>query len=271
MDCTTALATRDAWLGQCVADIGRPRFHARLLEGIHAVLGADHFSHLSYDPEGRIRHAAAASVCNQPLIDSTTDIYVKHLYRRDPNYPLVRDGSTRPQAPARSGADLRLLGMSPTGIGDAEYRRVLFDEPGFTGKVSLLGLQGGHRCYLNFYFSRVPLDMGHAATLLGQYGSTLMGLACRHDELAFPQEEEKEVECDPWSALSPRERSTAEWLMDGCTAKEIGRKMALSPATIVTYKERIFSKLGVGSLREFLALGRPPERRPASLGLRQLS
>ena len=262
MDCTPALATRDAWLGQCVADIGRPRFHARLLEGIHTVLGADHFSHLSYDPMGRIRHAAAASVCNQPLIDSTTDIYVKHLYRRDPNYPLVRDGgSTAPQAPAQGGTDLRLLGMSPTGIGDTEYRRVLFDEPGFTGKVSLLGLQGGHRCYLNFYFSRVPLDMGRATALLGQYGSTLMGLACRHDELAFPEVDEEggnEIAGpDAWSTLSPRERTTAELLMDGCTAKEIGRQMALSPATVVTYKERVFTKLSVANLREFLALGRP--------------
>ncbi|CAN7519553.1 hypothetical protein LJR066_003475 [Acidovorax sp. LjRoot66] len=44
--------------------------------------------------------------------------------------------------------------------------------------------------------------------------------------------------------------------------------MDLSPATIVTYKERIFAKLGVGSLREFLAAGRPPEQRRAQ---RQLS
>lgn len=269
MDCTPALSTRDAWLGHCVADIGRPGFHARLLQGIHSVLGADHFSHLSYDHRGRIRHAAAASVCDQRLIDSTTDIYVNHLYQRDPNYPLVRDN-----APEASGQapDLRLLRMSPTSIGDTEYRRVLFDEPGFTGKVSLLGQWDDRSCYLNFYFSRVPLDMGRASTLLGQYGSTLMGLACRHDELAFPgDEEEAAAGRDAWSALSPRERSTAQLLMDGCTAKEIGRTMALSPATIVTYKERIFAKLGVGSLREFLALGRPPERRPASMGPQQLS
>lgn len=269
MDCTPALSTRDAWLGHCVADIGRPGFHARLLQGIHSVLGADHFSHLSYDHQGRIRHAAAASVCDQRLIDSTTDIYVKHLYQRDPNYPLVRDNA--PDAPGQA-PDLRLLRMSPTSIGDTEYRRVLFDEPGFTGKVSLLGQWDDRSCYLNFYFSRVPLDMGRAATLLGQYGSTLMGLACRHDELAFPEEEEEALAGrDAWSTLSPRERSTAQWLMDGCTAKEIGRKMDLSPATIVTYKERIFAKLGVGSLREFLALGRSPERRPASRSPRQLS
>lgn len=250
MDCIPALSTRDAWLGHCVADIGKPGFHARLLQGIHSVLGADHFSHLSYDHQGRIRHAAAASVCDQPLIDSTTDIYVNHLYKRDPNYPLVCDST--PEAPGR-GPDLRLLHLSPTSIGDAEYRRVLFDEPGFVDKVSLLGQWDGGSCYLNFYFSRAPLDIGRASALLGQYGSTLMGLAYRHDELAFP---EVTTGRESWSALSPRERATAELLMDGYTAKEIGRRMDLSPATIVTYKERVFSKLGVGGLREFLALGR---------------
>ena len=44
----------------------------------------------------------------------------------------------------------------------------------------------------------------------------------------------------------------AELLHQGRTAKEIGKQLALSPATVVTYKSRVFEKSGVKSLKEFL-------------------
>ena len=49
-----------------------------------------------------------------------------------------------------------------------------------------------------------------------------------------------------------RERQVAELLHQGHTAKEIGKQLALSPATVVTYKSRVFEKSGVKSLKEFL-------------------
>ena len=249
MDRINPLPTRDAWLGHSAADLGKSCFHARMLEGIHATLGADHFTHLSYDPCGKIRTAAAASMLDQSLIDATTDIYVNQLYMRDPNYPLVCENSK--EVPGSLIA-LRLLWFSPTNMGDSEYRRRLFEEPGFTSKVSLLGQWTEGSCYLNFYFSRVPLDVARAKELLAGYGSTLMNLAHRHDELMYSLSSPPH---ESWAALSPRERETAELLMRGRTTKEIGRQMALSPATVVTYKERLYAKLGVAGLREFLAQG----------------
>ena len=38
----------------------------------------------------------------------------------------------------------------------------------------------------------------------------------------------------------------------GHTAKQVGRELGLSPATVVTYKNRIFKKCQVASLKEFL-------------------
>jgi DNA-binding CsgD family transcriptional regulator len=240
------LLTHDAWLGHGIVNIGKASFHARLLEAMHTMLGADHFSHLSYDRQGRICHASAASVCDQSLIDSTTALYVNGLYKRDPIYPLVCDAT--PSAAWRA-PELRLVCLSPTAIRDVEYRRLLFDRPGFINKVSLLSRWIDRSCYLNFYFSRTPLDASRVETLLGQYGSTLMSLAYRHEELSIA---DKAPERAFFMTLSSRERETAELLMRGLTAKEIGRVMALSPTTVVTYKERVYAKLGVTSLREFL-------------------
>ena len=56
-----------------------------------------------------------------------------------------------------------------------------------------------------------------------------------------------------WPAdLSSREIQVANLLRQGHTAKEVGRALGLSPTTVVTYKNRIFKKSKVASLKEFL-------------------
>ncbi|WP_198087214.1 helix-turn-helix transcriptional regulator [Variovorax sp. E3] len=244
---TNELPVQDAWLAEAVQHLGSPAFHSRLLEGLHAALGVDHVSYLSYDARGRVQAASAASMLDQHLIESTTEIFVKRFYARDPHYPLMCSDTRRPAAPR---PELQLLWTSPTGIGDAEYRRLLFDSPGFTGKVSLVRRWREQTCYLNLYFSRTKAQRDRTTRLMRAHASTLMALVHRHDEIASLQRVPEEPQA--WPELSPRERETARLLADGCTAKEIGRHLSLSPATVITYKERVYAKLGVQNLREFL-------------------
>jgi DNA-binding CsgD family transcriptional regulator len=56
------------------------------------------------------------------------------------------------------------------------------------------------------------------------------------------------------TALSERERSVARLLGGGETAKTAGAMLALSPASVVTYKQRAFAKLGIATQRELVAL-----------------
>jgi DNA-binding NarL/FixJ family response regulator len=68
-----------------------------------------------------------------------------------------------------------------------------------------------------------------------------------------------------WPAdLSFREIQVANLLRQGHTAKEVGRALGLSPTTVVTYKNRIFKKSKVASLKEFLI--KAPVAREASHG-----
>ena len=56
-----------------------------------------------------------------------------------------------------------------------------------------------------------------------------------------------------WSeGLSEPGVQVADLLRQGRTAKEVGRELGLSPTTVVTYKNRIFKKSNVASLKEFL-------------------
>ncbi len=225
---------------EAVLDLGRPSFHATLLQGLHEVVGADHLTHVRYDRGGRIGDARCASLLDQPMIEWTTRAYVDHLYRRDPCYGRV--------CAARRGAvpQVHVAAVSPHHIADAEYRQQLFEKPGFAGKVVLLGLWGDGTCYLNLYFSH-PVS-GAAVQLLRRCAPLLVALARRHGEIAA-QEPMATAGIGP---LSARERQVAELLWQGRTAKEAARALQLSPATVLTYKARLFEKARVANLKEFL-------------------
>lgn len=230
------------WMPQLVLDMGRPAFHATLLQGLHDSVGADHISQLRYERDGRIGDARCASLVDQSMIERTTDTYVNRLHQRDPNYALVRASGQQP-APG-----VQLITVPREDIHDAEYRRLLFDRPGFASKVSLISTRGDATCYINLYFSRPVSAQG--ASLLLHNSPMLVALAQRHSELAG-QNAGAELPSE-FRTLSAREREVAELLWQGLSAKEVARALGLSPTTVLTYKTRLFEKVRVATLKEFL-------------------
>lgn len=235
---------RDAWTPQAVLNLGRPLFHAMLLCGLHDMVGVDHLSHLRYDSAGRIAYARCASLLDQPMIEGTTHAYVDRLYRHDPNYERVCDAARHP------ASNVQMVAVLPKHIRDAEYREQLFEKPGFTSKISMLGTWGGNTCYINLYFSCAVSS--RAAALLRQCAPLVISLAQRHDELGSAQPVPEAAPFPGFDRLSVRERQVAELLWLGHTAKEAARALKLSPATVLTYKARLFEKAKVGNLKAFL-------------------
>ena len=54
----------------------------------------------------------------------------------------------------RRSEELIVEPLCPEGIPDAEYRRLLFERPGFASKISVIGARDDGVCYINLYFSR---------------------------------------------------------------------------------------------------------------------
>lgn len=236
----------DRWAESAVMDLGGPMFHAALLLALRETVAADHVSHVFYGHEGRVQYSSAASLLNQSLIEWTTNVFVDDgFYRRDPNYGLLRDMASRPG----HHPDLVVQTASPERIADDEYRRLLFERPGFASKISLIGSRDEGISYLNLYFSRTHSP--NVTELMRGRAPLLIALARRHHQLC--RTEAEPARAASWcSGLSLREIQVADLLRQGHTAKEVGRELGLSPTTVVTYKHRIFKKNNVASLKEFL-------------------
>ena len=60
------------------------------------------------------------------------------------------------------------------------------------------------------------------------------------------------------SGLTHRERQTITCAMSGKTIKETALELGVSPTTVITYRTRAFTRLGIRSQRELMALvGQP--------------
>lgn len=244
----------DQWAASAVMDLGGPTFHAALLMALRETVAADHVSHVFYGHDGSVQYSSAASLLNQSLIEWTTTVYVDdQFYRRDPNYALLRDLACRPE----HHPDLIIQAAAPERILDAEYRELLFERPGFASKISLIGARSEGASYINLYFSRSH-PPGVTDVMRGR-APLLIALARRHHQLCRREAAPAPI----WSeGLSEREVQVADLLRQGRTAKEVGRELGLSPTTVVTYKNRIFKKSNVASLKEFLI------KAPAGCGAR---
>lgn len=74
------------------------------------------------------------------------------------------------------------------------------------------------------------------------------------------------------AALTPREREILDRVMLGCTNKEIGKQLGISPRTVETHRGRIAEKLGVRStaslVRKACELGVDPRMPNTAAALR---
>jgi PAS domain S-box-containing protein len=59
---------------------------------------------------------------------------------------------------------------------------------------------------------------------------------------------------DPASALTQRERDVAALLVDGCTSKEIGKKLTISPRTVDVHRAALLKKYGVKTTSELIRM-----------------
>ena len=71
-------------------------------------------------------------------------------------------------------------------------------------------------------------------------------------KMIIAQEFLQQVPANPIEKLSKRELSIAQLLANGRSIEEIASQLSIEPSTIRTYKARVFQKMDVNNLHEFL-------------------
>ncbi len=166
-------------------------------------------------------------------------VYRQQLYRQDQTFQAARERLGGGQAPLLVHWDAREI--------PAEHRAQIYDRHGLRERLSIVSADGGDALLaINLYrhrsqaaFADDEIDAVAATARL------LLACVQRHLATARP---------DVMQALTPREREVCERMLKGWTYDGIAADLGLSAATVKTYRDRAFDRLGIHHRNELFAL-----------------
>ncbi|MDR5781636.1 helix-turn-helix transcriptional regulator [Caballeronia sp. LZ065] len=236
----------------CVRSAGTEDFGIGLIGALEGLVEIDHCALVNVKP----RHAEMAAFASRRrgagvgigVGAQLTQAYIGGCYRED---PLVREFSISGDALATPS----MRSLMPASTFNEAYFERFFVEPGLVDKLSIVVPDVEHMSYLSLYRSK---EMGcftdQDKARIWAFTELLASLVSIHTRLCATPRVPREVSVKWHTALSERERCVAKLLGRGETAKTVGAMLELSPASVVTYKQRALAKLGITTQRELVAL-----------------
>ena len=147
--------------------------------------------------------------------------------------------------------DVRCIRLSD--IRNPAYRHICYEVPRFTDKLSFAWHSGRSRRVLSFYRSR-PGDALEVAALARLAEHALLALD-GHSQVeggdGIARLETRLAERLP--ELTARERSVCARTIAGESAKQIARALAISPASVLTYRQRAYRRYDIASAGALVA------------------
>lgn len=232
-----------AALAGLIGCVGDARFGQRGIEQLAQLLPLGWWTiYRLFDDAPPVLHLGG---CLQPddVVAQAFDAYRDGLWRHDRALGAVRESV------ARGGAVLthvHALELAP------EHRRRIFQRHGLSERLSLACEHGdGGLLSVNLYRRESQRAFSDAERdLLEALGPLLLACVVRHLALRPQETPPPEV----FAALTPRERAVCERLLRGWTHDGIAADLAIAPATVKTYRDRAFDRLGIHQRHELFAL-----------------
>ncbi|HQY43463.1 MAG TPA: response regulator transcription factor [Paracoccaceae bacterium] len=177
---------------------------------------------------------------------------MSELFDRDPRFSLVATSSTAEGflgAVMRVPVTVAVIDWTLPALGGQKLIEVLRDQPGAPRIV----VYGDDR---NGEVARLAMIAG-AAGFVGRNGPVekLLDtcLAVAGGQMVFPFLDVRELQADPISQLTRRERALLEALSKGLTNKDLARDFDISANTVKFHLSNLFEKLGVRNRAQAIA------------------
>ncbi len=177
---------------------------------------------------------------------------MSELFDRDPRFSLVATSSTAEGflgAVMRVPVSVAVIDWTLPALGGQKLIEVLRDQPGAPRIVVYGDDRGGE-------VARLAMIAG-AAGFVGRNGPVEKLLdtcvAVAGGQMVFPFLDVRELQADPISQLTRRERALLEALSKGLTNKDLARDFDISANTVKFHLSNLFEKLGVRNRAQAIA------------------
>jgi len=239
-----------AWLSVGIlSGVGSPDLGKQWLLTLQRTMPVSHCTIFGLSASGRATTIGAASAYGDTAMESAQNYLRNEFDREDPNLRWL----ARRKTPARPQIWMSQLVADELG---STYRSQCYAELGVRERTSLLLLfEDGGRVALSFYRSLAFAPFSEAdLQWLGRSAPLMMAAIAAHRRRTQPDLSGATFRGRLERQLPAREREVLSHVLAGLTMTEIAVRMRLAVATVITYRYRAFTKLGIRTHRELLAL-----------------
>lgn len=240
---------------EVVAAVGTPRLDRLLLQALQSVATVDDLTILVLNPGAPLQLLGLASRTNTGVLRSLTRDYVAEHHCQDPNFSELSQATRSRRVLVRRHDFSRLKTKA--------YQTRFYTSVGVVDKLSYIWRSGRTAYYVNLYryVSSGPYTAGEvqALTAMARFLANLirlhsarwgLGAAMRRQEGADMAERLVTL-LD--ARLTVREAMVLSRILKGMQTEGIALDLNVKPASVVTFKQRAYTKLGISTQAELFA------------------
>ena len=235
-----------AGLAGAIGAAGTPDYVGRLVDAVAGLVPHDRITVTRYDAAGLPRFLAWR---NFPAV--LVERYLAHYHSVDPFNAYWRE--------RRRPGVIPLRRLTAGGARSGPYVAEFLERSAIRDELGVL-LEDGSGTSLGIFLERASGT--YAAGEIGRLEQAFPALAALHDvhrrlSGAGPETEPLgSAIARRWPGLTQRESHIAALMLGGLAARDIARRLVLSPGTVRNHRVRIYGKLDITSERELHVLWR---------------
>ncbi len=239
-----------AQLSGLIETIGTASFEPTLVNFTRQTIGCDHVTAFAHSARSAPRVLLAVNAGAQPLARLMAKKYLSNYWQMDPANCI----------------DLRQMRLSSTltvrlssdEIPHDDYHFDCYASANLVERFSILRAQNDEIVRLNFYRGSAVGKFRAADTqMFDSSAELLLALILKHNEI-LDQEPVTRPQCDTAInsrlQLPRREAEVCNYISKGLSSRAIADQLGISVNTVLTYRKRIYTRLGINSQNELLRL-----------------
>ena len=237
-----------ARIDRLTMSIGEDEFGQVLAECARAVGDADHLMIFAFTPRVPPRGVVSAGQIEPKIAERSCADYANSLYLLDPNYAEIR--SHRGEA-ARWFPLLRQTDYCDN------FRTMFLDACEISDILPFVVNQDGVAYYVLFMQTGGRIFAGAQQWLLNQVGELMAASVRKHFSYIHALKGQNQFlmgrvlsDSPAFSAVTPRERLVCVGILTGHTSESISLNLSISVNSVLTYRKRLYEKLGISSQNE---------------------
>lgn len=230
--------------------VGTFSFEPKLIDFTRKAIGCDHVTAFAHSARRAPRVLLAANAGPQPLARLMAKKYLSNYWQMDPaNCIDLRQMRLSSTLAVRLGSDE---------IPHDDYHFDCYASADLVDRFSILREQNEEIVRLNFYRRSATGKFRPTDTrTFDSSAELILALILKHNEIlsqdqAAPNENESNSSCR--LQLPRRESEVCIYISKGLSSRAIADQLGISVNTVLTYRKRIYTRLGINSQNELLRL-----------------